>query len=70
MRKRFFDRYGKFLTELFGTDRTDSTFAENNGRKKLFRSIQIVCGMKCYENRFEIYADLREGEERIFRKRD
>lgn len=95
-----FDRYGKFLSELFGTE---SIFAENIGvgyfngcsvyggnctciftvivgniptkedtqnlldncvilntynnyfvRKKIFKSIQITCGMECYNSRFEM----------------
>lgn len=35
-------------------------------RKKLFRSIQIVCGMKCYENRFEMA--LRHKEDIVDKK--
>ncbi len=101
--EQLFDRYGKFLSELFGTE---SIFAENtngyvsicgafrricvftvivvnittkddvqnflddcvilntyNGyfkRKNIFNSTQIVCGMKCYENYFELYSKSKE----------
>lgn len=97
--EQLFDRYGKFLSELFGTE---SIFAENaNGyvsiygafgrtcvftvivvniptkddtqnflddcvilntyndyfkRKNIFNSTQIVCGMRCYKNDFEMYS--------------
>lgn len=104
--KGFFDRYGMFLSELFGTE---TIFAENNGigccnlyfsygssrtciftvivgniltqkdtqnllddcvilntynhyfaQKKMFKSIQIACGMKCYDNRFEMALRCKE----------
>ena len=102
----FFDRYGKFLSELF---ETDNIFAQNNNvgnynwpfmdrsnrkciftiiagniptkedsqnllddciilntyneyfiRSKLFKNIQIACGMECYENRFEMALNCRK----------
>lgn len=101
-----FDRYGKFLTELFGTD---SIFAESNSigyfnrcymygnnriciftvavgniptkedtrnllddciilntyshyfvQKRMFESIQIACGMKCYDSRLEMALRYKE----------
>lgn len=100
---QLFDRYGRFLSELFGTD---CIFTENSGgyfinihpmckisriciftvivgnipskedtqnflddcvilntyngyftRKKIFRSLQIVCGMECYNSYFTMYSN-------------